>query len=164
MFLDSTFFCVRTLRQVSLHLLLTLSSDKLLVGPHLLLSPVCTVVKPAYSVFTHHPNPIQDGEWQCSQLNQSRRHARFVEEHRFDQKRGALFSEILGVAECISATGPKDTVDGSAQDKYPYEVDSNECRPDGRVEGRTGVHVESEVVLKCEGNNNEGACDVLCLM
>ena len=33
---------------------------------------------------------------------------------------------------------------------------------DGRVEGRTGVHVESEVVLKCEGENNEGACDMLC--
>ena len=36
---------------------------------------------------------------------------------------------------------------------------------DGRVEGRMGVHadrVESEVVLNCEGNNNEGACDILC--
>ena len=32
----------------------------------------------------------------------------------------------------------------------------------GRAKGRIGVHVESEVVLKCEGNNNEGACDMLC--
>ena len=31
-------------------------------------------------------------------------------------------------------------------------------------DGRFGVHVESEVVLKCEGNSNEGACDMLCWM
>ena len=67
-FIDSTFSCVRTLRQVSLHFLgsemnLTLSflrrNDKLVIGRHLLLSPVSTVVKPAYSVFAYHPNPIQ---------------------------------------------------------------------------------------------------------
>ena len=40
--------------------------------------------------------------------------------------------------------------------------DINEGLVDGRVEGRIGVHVESEVLLKCEGNNNEGACDMLC--
>ena len=39
---------------------------------------------------------------------------------------------------------------------------SNESRVDDRIEGRTGVHVESDVLLKCEGNNNEGACDMLC--
>ena len=44
------------------------------------------------------------------------------------------------------------------------EVDSNEGLVDCRIEGRTGVHVESELVLKCEGNNNEGACDMLCQM
>ena len=32
---------------------------------------------------------------------------------------------------------------------------------DGRVGSRTGVHAESEVVLKCEGSNNEEACDML---
>ena len=64
---------------------------------------------------------------------------------------------------CVSARGPKDTFDGSAPDKSPCEVDINEGLVDGRVEGRTGVHVESEVVLKCEGNN-KGACDMLCLM
>ena len=32
---------------------------------------------------------------------------------------------------------------------------------DGRVEGRTGVHVQCEAVLKCQGNNNEEACDML---
>ena len=67
-------------------------------------------------------------------------------------------------SECVSARGPKDTFDGSAQDKSPCEVDIIEGLVDGRVEGRTGVHVESEVVLKCEGNNNEGACDMLCEM
>ena len=64
--------------------------------------------------------------------------------------------------ECVSARGPKDTFDGSAQDKSPCEVDISENLVDVRVEGRTGVHVESEVVLKCEGNNNEGACDMMC--
>ena len=44
------------------------------------------------------------------------------------------------------------------------EVDINEGMVDGRVEGRIGVHVENEVVLKCERNNNEGACDMLCQM
>ena len=44
----------------------------------------------------------------------------------------------------------------------PCEVDISEGLVDGRVEGRTGVHVESEVVLKYEGHNNEGACDMLC--
>ena len=59
---------------------------------------------------------------------------------------------------------PKDTLAGSAQDKSPCEVDINESLVDGRVEGRTRVHVESEVVLKCEANNNEGSCDMLCWM
>ena len=68
------------------------------------------------------------------------------------------------VAECVSARGPEDTFDGSVQDKSPCEVDINESLVDGRVEGRTEVHVESEVVLKCEGNNNEGACDIVCQM
>ena len=39
-----------------------------MIGRHLLLSPLITVVKPAYPVFAH-PNPIQEGESQCSQLN-----------------------------------------------------------------------------------------------
>ena len=66
------------------------------------------------------------------------------------------------VGDCVSARGPKGTFDGSAQDKSPCAVDIiNECLVNGRVEGRTGVHVESEAVLKCEGNNNEGACYML---
>ena len=77
MCLDSTFFHVRTLLQVSLHLFgsemnWTLSfldeTDELVIGRHLLLSPVSTALKPAYSVFAHRPNPIQEGESQCSQL------------------------------------------------------------------------------------------------
>ena len=37
-----------------------LQSDKLVIGPHLLLSPASTVVKPAEKEFAHHPNPIQE--------------------------------------------------------------------------------------------------------
>ena len=66
------------------------------------------------------------------------------------------------MGECVSARAPKDTFDGSAQGKSSCEVDSNEGLVDGRIEGRTGVHVENEVVLKCEGNNNAGVCDMLC--
>ena len=60
-----------------------------------------------------------------------------------------------------SARRQKDTFAGSAQDKSQSEVDINESLVDGWEEGRTGMHVESEVVLMCEGNNNEGACDML---
>ena len=54
---------------------------------------------------------------------------------------------------------PKDTFDGFSHDKTLCGVDNNE----GRAQDRTGAHVESEVVLKCDGNNNEGVCDMLCL-
>ena len=77
-----------------------------------------------------------------------------MEEHRFDRYRGVFFSEIFGLM----------TFDGSAQGNSPCEVDNNEGLVDGPIEGRTGVYVESEVELKCEGNNNEGACDMLCQM
>ena len=56
------------------------------------------------------------------------------------------------MGECVSARWPKDTFDWSTQSKSSCKVDSNEGRVGGRIEGRTGVHVESEVVLKCEGN------------
>ena len=62
------------------------------------------------------------------------------------------------VGECVSARGQKDTFER----QNLCEVDINEGLVDGRVEGRTGVHVESEVVLKCEGYNKESACDMLC--
>ena len=58
-------------------------------------------------------------------------------------------------ASAFSAFGPKDTVDGPAQGKSPCEDDISKGLADGG-EGQTGS-VESEVVLKCEGNNNEGA-------
>ena len=87
-----------------------------------------------------------------------------MEEHRFDLYRGVLFSEILGLITGGRANGPKDTFDGSAQSKPPSEVDSNEVLVLCRVEGRTGVQVESEIMVKCEGNNNESACDMLCWM
>ena len=65
-------------------------------------------------------------------------------------------------SERVSARGPKDTFDGSAQVKSPCEVDINKGLVHGRVEGRIGVQVDSELVLNCEGNNNEGACEMLC--
>ena len=65
------------------------------------------------------------------------------------------------IGECVSARRPEDTFDGSAQDKYLCDVDINKGLVDGREEGRTGVHVQSEAVLKCQGNNNEGARDML---
>ena len=57
----------------------------------------------------------------------------------------------MSVVWCVQASafepkGPKDTFDGTAKDTSPCEVDINE----GLVDGRTGVHVEIEVVLKCE--------------
>ena len=87
-----------------------------------------------------------------------------MEEHRIDQKRG-VFSEIFGLMTSRRvrfSQGSKDTFDGSAQGKPTCEVDSNEGLADGRMEGRTGVHVESEVVLQCEGNYNEGVCMSHC--
>ena len=66
------------------------------------------------------------------------------------------------MGECVSATDPKDTFDGSAQGKSPCEDDVSRGLVDGRVEGQTGVNLESEVVQKCEGYNNKGACDMLC--
>ena len=67
----SIFFCLKTTRRVSpyfseleMTLTLTLSfllhSDKLVIGPHLLLSPASTVVKPAEHEFAHHPHPTAD--------------------------------------------------------------------------------------------------------
>ena len=37
-------------------------SDKLVVGLHMLLTPVSTVVRTAYPLFAHPPNPILEGE------------------------------------------------------------------------------------------------------
>ena len=59
------------------------------------------------------------------------------------------------VGECVSTREPKDTFGGSSQGKSPCEMDGNERLVDGRIENRIGVHVESEAVLKCEGNNKE---------
>ena len=76
------------------------------------------------------------------------------------KKKKVLFSELFGLITCRRvpfSQGPEDTFHGSAQGKSPCQVDVNE----GLVECRTGLHVESEVVLKCERNNNEGACDML---
>ena len=37
-------------------------SEKIVVGLHLRLSPVGTVVEPAYPLFLHRPNPILEEE------------------------------------------------------------------------------------------------------
>ena len=71
----------------------------------------------------------------------------------------------LSVGEVESGTGPKDEFDGSAQVYPPCEDNVNGGLVDGLVEGRNGVQVEtveSEVLVICEGNNKEGACDTLC--
>ena len=46
-----------------------LQSDKLVMGPHLLLSPAITVVKPAEHEPAHRPNPVRERVSKCSQLN-----------------------------------------------------------------------------------------------
>ena len=56
--------------------------------------------------------------------------------------------------DVVSATRPKNTFDGSAQGKSPCEKVISKDLVDRQEEGRIGVHVESEVVLKCEGYNN----------
>ena len=40
-----------------------------MIGQHVLLSPVNTVVMPAWSVFAYRANPILEEESQCSQQN-----------------------------------------------------------------------------------------------
>ena len=45
--------------------------DKLVIGPHLPLSPARTAVKPEEHDFAHHPNPIQEGVSQCSKQKSS---------------------------------------------------------------------------------------------
>ena len=68
------------------------------------------------------------------------------------------------VGECVSAIGPKDTFDGLGHGESLCEDDTSEGLAESRIGGRIAVHAGSEVVLKCEGNNNEGACDMLCWM
>ena len=46
----------------------TCKSAKLVIGRHLLLVPVETAVKPANSVFAHHPKTDSRGGLQCCQL------------------------------------------------------------------------------------------------
>ena len=43
-----------------------MSSEKLVIGRHLLLSRVSTVVNPACTVIAHNPNPIHEEMSQCS--------------------------------------------------------------------------------------------------
>ena len=135
-----------------------------MTGRHLLLSPASTAVKPASSAFDHRPNPIQERVSQCSQLNRKSTSNSVCGRNIGLTKREVSSSvKSLGsqpVCECDSARGPKDTFDGSAQGKSPCEVDIKEAR----VEGRIGVHVESDVLLECARNNNEGSCDMLCWM
>ena len=61
-----------------------LQRDKLVIGPHLLLSPASTVVKPAEHEFANHPNPIQEGASQCYQQNRKSKLYSVCEEQRLD--------------------------------------------------------------------------------
>ena len=83
-----------------------------------------------------------------------------MEEHRFDHH-GVVLNEILGLITCRRGRFAE-----WAQVYSPCEDDVNRGLVGGRVEGRTGVQVErvveSEVVLRCKRNNNDGACDMLC--
>ena len=72
-----------------------------MVGLHLLLSPVGTVVKPANPMFVHRPNPILEGRSNVLSRIISRRHARSVEEYRCDL-RIVYFNEIVGLITCKS--------------------------------------------------------------
>ena len=78
-----------------------------------------------------------------------------MEEHRFDQYRVALFSGILGLITCRRVRFSHQT------ERLIRWIGAGKI---GRAEGRIGVHVESEGVLKCEGYNEEGTCDMLCSM
>ena len=44
-------------------------SEKLAIGPHLLLAPACTVAKPAEHGVVRHESPTHEGVSQCSQQN-----------------------------------------------------------------------------------------------
>ena len=57
-------------------------------------------MKPTYSEFDHRPDPIQDGGVATPSDITSRRHARLVEEHRFDLHRVA-FNEFLGLTPVV---------------------------------------------------------------
>ena len=57
-----------------------LRSNTPVISQHLLLSPVSTVVKPAWSVFADRPNPIQEGSRDAFSRIMSRCLARSVED------------------------------------------------------------------------------------
>ena len=99
---------------------------------YLVLLRVCVLVVRSVS-------SVSVGE--CSARGFSLREGRLLQDQCNFSIRRVLVLRVQSKGECASARGPKDTFE---------------------VEGRTGAHVESEVVLKCEGNTNEGACDMLC--
>ena len=77
-FLDSNYFCLTTMRQVSLYLSdpvmnwtssFFVQSHKLAIVPHLLLAPVGTVVKPAEHEFVRRPSPIPGAVSRCFPLS-----------------------------------------------------------------------------------------------
>ena len=77
-FLDSTYFCSKTMRKVSLYLsdlemnwtsCFLVQSDKLVIVPHLLLAPVDTVVKPAEHESAHLSSASPGAVSPCSPQN-----------------------------------------------------------------------------------------------
>ena len=73
-----------------------LQRDKLVIGPHLLLSPASTVVKPQEHKFTHRPNPIQEGRRNGLSRIVGRSFSWSVEEQRSDTQI-LVFCKILGL-------------------------------------------------------------------
>ena len=116
-----------------------------MIGQHLLLSPVSTVVKPTYSVSDHRPNPTQRGSRNALGGITSRRHARLVEEHRFDLHVGVL-DEIVGLITCRRRATPAQDRKTTSMDRRrvssPCEDNVNGGQVDGREVSRTGVQVE----------------------
>ena len=127
-------------------------SDKLVVGPHLPLPPASAAV-------------VQVRFRKGCII--SRRHARLMEEQLFDHH-GVVLNEIVGLVTCRRGCFlPRSVRRSTDLHRYNLQVNirSKGGLDDGRTEGRTGVQVErmeSRVVVSCEENNKEGACDMPC--
>ena len=70
-----------------------------MIGQHLLLSPVNTVVQPAEHGSAHRPDSGGSVAMLSDVSQISRRHARLVEEHRFDLC-GVVLNEFFGLITC----------------------------------------------------------------
>ena len=111
------FFFLNTTRRVSpyssdLEMNLTssflLQSDELAIGPHLLVAPACTVVKPAEHEFAHLLSPTQEGASGktklfsvCGRITAWHEKPRVLQDPCFDKM--LVFTEILVSARCLGS-------------------------------------------------------------